>query len=77
MLPHPACSPDLAPSDDHLIRSMAHFLCGRNFENIEPVEVGLAVSFASKTRDWYHHEIINLAERWFKTIESDGLYFED
>ena len=29
-----------APSDYHLFRSLAHFLRGRNFENIEAVEVG-------------------------------------
>ena len=39
LLPHPEYSPDLALSDYHLFQSMAHFLCGRNFENIEAVEV--------------------------------------
>ena len=56
---------------------MAHWLRGRNFENIEAVEVDLTEFFASKTRDWYRREIINLAERWLKTIESDCLYFEE
>ena len=37
-MPHPAYSPDLAPSDYHLFRSMAHFLRGRRFENDEQVE---------------------------------------
>ena len=36
------------------------FLHGRNFENIETVEMGLTEFFASKTRDWYCHGIINL-----------------
>ena len=39
LLPHPAYSPDLEPSDYHLFRSTAHFLRGRNFESIETVEV--------------------------------------
>ena len=72
-----AYNPDLAPSDYHMFRSMAHFLRGRNFESIEAVEVDLGEFFASKTRDWYRRGIINLAERWFKTIESEGLYFEE
>ena len=55
LLPHPAYSPDLAPTDYHLFRSMAHFLCGRNFENVEAVEVPLAEFLASKTRDQYRH----------------------
>ena len=58
LLPHPVYSSDLAPSGYRLFRSMTHFLSGRNFENIEVVEVGLA-------------------ERWLRTIESDGLYFEE
>jgi histone-lysine N-methyltransferase SETMAR len=31
LLPHPAFSPDLEPSDYYLFRSMAPFLCGKNF----------------------------------------------
>ena len=53
VLPHPAYSPDLAPSDYHVFRSMAHFLRGWNFENIEAVEEDLTEFFASKARDWY------------------------
>ena len=56
---------------------MAHFLRGRNFDNFEAVEVGFIEFFASKTRDWYHRGIINLAERWLKTIESAGLYIKE
>ena len=37
LLPHPAYNPDLAPSDCHLFRSIAHFLRRRNFENIQVV----------------------------------------
>ena len=73
LLPHPAYNPDLAPSDYHLLRSMAHFLRGRNFENCEAMEVCLIEFFASKTRECYHCRVINLVERWLKTIESGGL----
>jgi histone-lysine N-methyltransferase SETMAR len=31
LLSHPAYIPDLAPSDFHLFRAMAHFLRGRSF----------------------------------------------
>jgi histone-lysine N-methyltransferase SETMAR len=31
LLPHPAFSPDLAPSDYYLFRSMAQFLRGKHF----------------------------------------------
>ena len=75
LLPHPAYGLDLAPSDS-ICFDPFHFLSGRNFENSEAVKVDLTEFFASKLRDSYHREIINLAERCLKTIESDGLYFE-
>ena len=46
LLPHPSYSPDLAPSYCHLLRSMAHFLRERNFENIEAMEMDLTKFFA-------------------------------
>ena len=77
LLPHPAYSPDLAPSDYYLFRSMAHFLRGRCFENESDVEAGCREFFASKATGWYQRGISLLAERWTKTIEHDGLYFAD
>ena len=41
------------------------------------MEEGLTEFFASKTRDWYRRGITNLAERWLKTIELHGLYFQE
>lgn len=77
VLPHPAYSPDLAPSDYHLFRSMAHFLRGRRFSSEEEVKTAMAEFFASKTADWYRQGITQLAERWLRVIETDGLYFEE
>ena len=74
LLLHPAYRSDLAPSDYHLFQCMAHLWWGRNFKNIEAVEVDLAEFFASKTRDWYCREIINLAEKWLKTIELEEYF---
>jgi histone-lysine N-methyltransferase SETMAR len=76
VLPHPAYSPDLAPSDYHLFRSMAHFLRGPRFETIEQVERSCREFFASKYPDWYKKGIEELAHRWIEVIESNGLYFE-
>ena len=77
VIPHPAYSPDLAPSDYHMFRSLSHFLQGRRFGSEEEVKNGIAEFFASKKPEWYRHGIEQLAERWLRDIESDGLYFED
>jgi histone-lysine N-methyltransferase SETMAR len=77
LMPHPAYSPDLAPSDYHLFRSMAHFLRGRRFDNDQQVEEACREFFASKEPAWYRRGVEQLAERWERTIAHDGLYWED
>ena len=75
-MPHPAYSPDLAPSDYYLFRSMAHFLLGRDFHNLEEVKTGVKEFFDSKDENWYCRGIEELSERWLQTVQHDGLYFE-
>ena len=77
LLPHPAYSPDLAPSDYHLFRSMSHFLMGKKFNSVTDVESGILEFLQSKPPEWYQKGIQNLAERWLKTIANEGLYFEE
>jgi transposase len=77
VLPHPPYSPDLAPSDYHLFRSMAHFLRGRQFDDEDELGAGIEEFFASKNRDWYRRGIEQLADRWTKCIEASGLYFQE
>ena len=62
LLPHPAYSPDLAPSDYHLFRSMSHFLRGRRFENDQQVEEASRQFFASKQAAWYRRGIEQMAD---------------
>lgn len=77
VLPHPPYSPGLAPSDYHLFRSMAHFLRGRRFNNLNEVRGGIQEFFNSKDRDFYQRGIEQLADRWLKCVEANGLYFEE
>lgn len=76
LLPHPAYSPDLAPSDYYLFRSLAHFLRGRSFSNVNDVEIACLEFFSSKSKQWYLSGIQELSKRWLKTIEHNGLYFD-
>jgi len=63
LLSHPANSLDLVPSDYHLLRSMAHFLQGINFQVIEEVDSGIHKFFVPRSGIWYHQGIIALAKK--------------
>jgi hypothetical protein len=60
MLPHPAFSPDLEPSDYYLFRSMAQFLRGKMFQSVADVEVAveefllpkIKSGFTRHSRNW-------------------------
>jgi histone-lysine N-methyltransferase SETMAR len=77
VLPHPAYSPDCAPSDYGLFRSLQHSLKGRRFESFDEVEEACQEFFDSKPAEWYFEQIRKLAERWQKVVDNDGLYFEE
>ncbi|CAH2092463.1 unnamed protein product [Euphydryas editha] len=75
LLPYPAFSPDLAPSDYYLFRSMAKFLRGKKFESKGDVKNAVDKCLhLSPNNDF--KIVKELAERWVKTIEYDGQYFE-
>ena len=70
VLPHPLYSPDLAPSDYYLFRSMPHGLADQY------IEKWLASWIASKYKHFYGNGIQALPERWAKVVANDGQYFE-
>ena len=57
VLPHPAYSPDLAPSDYHLFRSMEHFLREKSFTDYKSVENEVALYFYSKPTSFFEKRI--------------------
>ena len=72
----PPYSPDLAPSDFHLFRSLQHFLKGKRFDSIEEMQESLEEFFDSKDADFYRRGIEKLPEKWQEVIEVDGEYFD-
>ncbi|GJQ67623.1 hypothetical protein Trydic_g2943 [Trypoxylus dichotomus] len=78
VLPHLPFCPDIASSDYHLLRSMAHgavsagqttlmFLCRSQ---------KLDTWIASKDEHFFRHRIRRLPKRWEEVVASNGQYFE-
>ena len=60
VLPHAPYSPDLAPSDFHLFRSMQHSLENCQFKNAKEVENWVTNYFASQNQAFFEKGIRNL-----------------
>ncbi|KAG5307528.1 MOS1T transposase, partial [Pseudoatta argentina] len=76
VLPHPPYSPDIAPSDFHLFRSMAHGLADRRFHSYEEAQWEKVVSSDGQYMSFFRRGIYVLPERWEKVVSSDGQYFK-
>ncbi|KAG5323349.1 MOS1T transposase, partial [Pseudoatta argentina] len=76
VLPHPPYSPDIAPSNIHLFRSMAHGLADRRFHSYEEAQKWIDSWIASKDMSFFRRGIHVLPERWEKVVSSDGQYFK-
>ena len=78
--PTPPYSPDVAPSDYHLFRSMAHGLTDQHFRSYEEVKNWIDSWIASKDDQFFRRGIRTLLrtlpERWEKVVASDEQYFE-
>ena len=62
-LPHPLYSPDLAPSDYFLFRSLQNFLNDKNFNNDDHIKSYLIQFLANKNQKFYERGIMMLPER--------------
>ncbi|GBO99542.1 Mariner Mos1 transposase [Eumeta japonica] len=76
VLPQPPYSPDIAPSDYHLFRSMAHALSEQRFTSYEDTKDWVDSWIVSKDKEFFRLEIRKLSERWKKVVASDGQYFD-
>ncbi|KAK6747818.1 hypothetical protein RB195_000794 [Necator americanus] len=71
VLPHPAFSPYLAPSDYHLFRSLQHHLEEKRYDDRDHLENDLRAFFASKSPEFYAKGIRDLVRGWQKVVDTD------
>lgn len=76
ILPHAPYSPDCAPSDYYLFRSMQSALQNQTFRNQEEIKKWLEEWIRSKDEKFFFDGIHQLPERWSKVIENNGNYFD-
>jgi histone-lysine N-methyltransferase SETMAR len=74
---HPPYSPDLAPSDYHLFRSLQNHLNNKKSERSEEVNDAVLAYFESTPRSFYKAGTKKLATRWETVIASNGNYIID
>ena len=74
VLSHPPYSPDLAPTDYHLFRSLANHLSGRAFKNQEDLEAGVRAVLNSKYPEFWKDGVYNLVKRWEEVGKNNGEY---
>jgi hypothetical protein len=77
ILPHPPYSPDLAPSDYHLFRSLSNNLRGVSFNNDAELQNWLDDFFRAKPAEFFKRGIGNLLERWKAVVNNKGEYIID
>jgi len=77
ILPHPPYSPDLAPSDFKLFRSLGNALRDQVFDAEEDVRMFIDEFFMSRTSGFFVRGFTCLTERWDEVIELEGEYLLD
>lgn len=74
VLPHPAYSPDLAPSDFYLFPNFKRWLQGKKFHSMEMIQNEIDPFFCSLDESYYSIGIKMLENRWTQCIVSKGEY---
>ena len=76
ILPHPAHSPDLAPSDFYLFGPLKRHLGGKQFEDEEELVSEVRDWFSKLDANFFTLGIYSLLPRWQKCIDLHGDYIE-
>ena len=73
-IPHPPYSPDLAPTDYRLFRSLSNHMREKKFDDEYDLKTELDDFFRQKSLDFYERGILSLPVRWRQVIDSNGAY---
>ena len=73
-LPYPPSSPDLAPTDYYLFRSLSNYLGEKEFDDENDLKMDLNNVFAEKAQDFDERRILSIPGRWQQVIDSNGAY---
>jgi hypothetical protein len=77
VLAHPPWSPDLAPFDYHLFRSIHQYLCNKHYEDFAELKSDLTAFFELQSASFYKRGIELLPARWANVIENNRDYIVD
>ena len=77
LIPHPPYSPDLAPSDYHLFRSLRNHLLQKHFDDVAQIKSDLESFFESLSTKFFEDGILDLPKRWEYVVDNDGRYIVD
>ena len=77
IMQNPPYSPNLAPSDYHLFRSLSNQINGVTFNNDDELRSLLDDYFSTRPADFYRNGIHKLVERWEEVVNSNGEYIID
>ncbi|CAL8097669.1 unnamed protein product [Calicophoron daubneyi] len=72
VLQHPSYSPDLAPTDQHLFRSLSNHMRGVTSDNEEDLKNCLDNLFVTRLGDFWRNGIEKLVKRWEEVVNDNG-----
>ena len=76
LIPQPADSPDLAPSDYFLFPNLKKYICGRHFRSNEEVVAAVEEWVGDKDPGFFSSGLMTLEHCWSKCIILQGNYIE-
>jgi len=76
LLNHPPHSPDLAPSDCHVFRSLKDSLHGQTFDGDEEVICAVNGWFEQQNKNFFNDSVKSHTQPWQKCILLEGDYIE-